>query len=157
MIANLLLAAWVGSAALFTAVVAPAAFAVLPARALAGALVGRVLPVVFVSGMAIALLALVLDWPYARTTLDRWRGGALIVAAVANATAQFLVAPRIQALRADLGPVIEALAVSNPKRRAFGMLHAISVGWLGLAMLATLVALTVHAIAARHAASAATP
>ncbi len=157
LLSNLLLAAWVGAAALFTAAVAPAAFAVRPARALAGALVGRVLPIVFVSGLAVAVLAFLIDMPYARTALDRWRGGALIIAAIANATAQFLIAPRIQALRADLGPVIEALSVDDPKRRAFGLLHAISVGWLGLAILAVLVAIAAHAIAARHAAPATTP
>ncbi|MBI3790537.1 MAG: DUF4149 domain-containing protein [Gemmatimonadetes bacterium] len=156
-IANLLLAAWVGAAALFTTVVAPAAFAMLPARALAGALVGRILPVVFVSGLVVALAAFALDWPYARTAVARWRGGALIVAMIANATAQFLVGPRIQQLRAEMGPVIEALAVDDPKRRAFGLLHAISVGWLGLAIVATLVALTAHALAARSAAAASTP
>lgn len=156
-LANLLLAAWVGAAALFTAAVAPAAFAVLPARALAGALVGRVLPVVFVTGIAVAMLAFVLDLPYARTALDRWRGGALILAVIANATAQFLIAPRIQQLRMEMGPVIEALAVDDPKRRAFGLLHAISVGWLGLAIVAVLVALATHAVAVRHATPASTP
>ena len=157
LLSNLLLAAWVGAAALFTAAVAPAAFAVLPARALAGALVGRILPIVFLSGIAVAVVALVLDLPYARTALDRWRGGALILAAIANGTAQFLIAPRIQQLRADMGPVIEALAIDDPKRRAFGLLHAISVGWLGLAIVAVLVAITVHAIAARHASVPSTP
>ena len=152
-LANLLLSAWLGAAALFTAAVAPAAFAVLPARALAGAFVGRVLPVVFLSGLAVALLAFGLDWPYARTALDRWRGGALIVAVVATATAQFLVGPRIQSLRVAMGPVIEALAVDDPRRRAFGLLHAMAVGWLGVAMLAVLVALVAHAIASRSAAT----
>ncbi len=156
-LSNLLLAAWVGAAALFTAAVAPAAFAVLPARALAGALVGRVLPVVFISGAVVAILAFLLDLPYARTTTDRMRGGALIVAVIANATAQFLIAPRIQALRAELGPVIEALAIDDPKRRAFGLLHAISVGWLGLAILATLVAIAAHAVAQRQLSTTVTP
>jgi len=47
------LAAWLGAAALFAASVAPAAFAVLPSRSLAGDVVGRVLPVVFWSGMLV--------------------------------------------------------------------------------------------------------
>jgi hypothetical protein len=46
----LLLAAWLGAGMLLAAVVAPAAFAVLPSRTLAGALVGRVLPTVFIAG-----------------------------------------------------------------------------------------------------------
>ena len=151
--ANLLLAAWLGAAALFIASVAPTAFAVLPARALAGAVVGRVLPVVFITGMAAATGAFLLDWPYARTSADRWRSGALVVALIANATAQFAIAPRIQALRAEMGPVIEALATDDPRRRAFGLLHAISVGWLGVAIVAVIVALVAHASAARAVAA----
>ncbi|MDE3217575.1 MAG: DUF4149 domain-containing protein, partial [Gemmatimonadota bacterium] len=42
---------WLGAAVLLAAAVAPAAFAVLPSRSLAGDLVGRVLPVIFWSGM----------------------------------------------------------------------------------------------------------
>ena len=57
----LLLSAWLGASILFAAVVAPAAFTILPSRSLAGALVGRVLPVVFASGLVVALLALALD------------------------------------------------------------------------------------------------
>ena len=49
----LLLAAWLGAGVLFAAVVAPAAFAVLPSRNLAGALVGRVLPVVLIAGVVV--------------------------------------------------------------------------------------------------------
>jgi hypothetical protein len=155
-LANYVLAAWVGAALLLAGSVAPAAFAVLPQRALAGALVGRVLPVVFLTGIAAAALAFLLDLPYDRTALARWRGGALIVAVIANATAHFLIGPRIQQLRAEMGPVIEALAVDDPRRRAFGQLHAISVGWMGVAILAILVALVVHLLAAR-AAAASTP
>ena len=153
---TLLLAAWAGASLLFTASVAPAAFAVLPARALAGALVGRILPVIFVSGMAAAALAFTLDQPYARTAPARWRGGSLIVAAVACAVAQFLIAPRISALRAEMGPVIEALAVDDPRRRAFGQLHAISVAWLGLGLLAAAIAIGVAAWAQRAAAAPST-
>ena len=41
------LSAWLGAAVIVASVVTPAAFAVLPSRALAGALVGRVLPALF--------------------------------------------------------------------------------------------------------------
>lgn len=154
---TLILAAWVGASLLFTASVAPAAFAVLPARALAGALVGRILPVIFVAGMASAALAFALDQPYPRTTPARWRGGALVGTAIACAVAQFLISPRISALRADMGPVIEALAADDPRRRAFGQLHAISIVWLGIGVLAAVVAIGVAVRAQRAAAATTTP
>jgi hypothetical protein len=47
--AALLIAFWGGAAILTIAIVTPAAFAVLPTRALAGSLVGRVLPALFLS------------------------------------------------------------------------------------------------------------
>ena len=54
----LLLAAWVGAAIFFSAIVAPALFAVLPTRELAGAVVGRVLPMLNWAGLIIALALL---------------------------------------------------------------------------------------------------
>ena len=45
-----MLALWLGAAGFFSAAVAPALFAVLPTRTLAGEVVGRVLPVVFYVG-----------------------------------------------------------------------------------------------------------
>jgi ABC-type dipeptide/oligopeptide/nickel transport system permease subunit len=51
----LLLSAWGGASLLTIAVVAPGAFRALPSRGLAGAMVGQVLPTVFVSGLVIGL------------------------------------------------------------------------------------------------------
>ena len=51
-----LLAAWLGATIIVGAVVAPAAFAVLPTRTLAGAVVGRVLPPLFWSGAVIGVI-----------------------------------------------------------------------------------------------------
>ena len=48
---------WLGAAILFAAVVAPALFAVLPSRALAGDVVARVLPVILYSGIALSIFA----------------------------------------------------------------------------------------------------
>lgn len=154
-IGTLLITAWLGASALFVGSVAPAAFAVLPARAMAGALVGRILPVIFIAGLTVAALSFLLDQPYARTTLARVRAGALIVLAIACGIAQFVLAPRIAALRAEMGPVIEALAIDDPRRHAFGLLHATSVGWLGLGMLAAVVAIAVAVRAATLAQRAA--
>ncbi|MBW7933621.1 MAG: DUF4149 domain-containing protein, partial [Gemmatimonadaceae bacterium] len=54
--AFLLGAMWLGGALLTVAVVAPGAFAVLPTRALAGEMVGRVLPVVFAGAIVVPAL-----------------------------------------------------------------------------------------------------
>lgn len=143
------LALWLGGAILFSAVVAPTLFAVLPARTLAGAVVGRVLPVIFYSGMILGALIVALElrenhgWS--------WRGretaGAVVVASCA--IAQLLIAPRIERLRAEIGGVLENLAPDDARRAAFGRLHGASVAWLGLAMIAAAVAAVLAARALR--------
>lgn len=136
---TLLLAVWIGAALLFTLVVAPAAFDVLPTRTLAGALVGRVLPVLFYAGVVIGSVIVVLDLIGRTGAWGRAAAGA--VSALACAVAQLVVGTRIDKLRAAIGGPLDALAADDPRRVAFGKLHAISVGWLGIAMLAAIVAL----------------
>jgi hypothetical protein len=147
LVAAACLAAWIGAAALVAAVVAPAAFAVLPTRALAGALVGRVLPVVFISGIVAAAAAAVLGWN-AAPSFSRLRLVLPLLAALACAAAQFGVAPRIAALRAEMGPSIEALPTDDPRRARFGRLHGVSVAIMGVGMLAAGAALVLTALAA---------
>ena len=137
---TLLLAVWIGAALLFTVVVAPAAFAVLPTRTLAGALVGRVLPVIFYAGVVIGSLIVVLEVAGRSGAWGRSAAGA--VSALACAVAQLVVGTRIDRLRAAIGGPLDALAGDDPRRLAFGKLHAISVGWLGIAIVAAIVALT---------------
>ncbi len=132
-------AAWLGAALLTAAVVAPAAFAVLPTRTLAGALVGRVLPVLFVTGVALGAL---LAWRGGRT-LARAMG---LLAVIACGIAQFVIDPRIEAIRRSVGGPMDALAAGDPRRAAFGQLHGLSVLALGGAMLAVTVALAFGAL-----------
>lgn len=146
---------WLGGAILFSAVVAPSLFATLPTRTLAGAVVGRVLPAIFYSGMVVGLLTILLDWQ-ARGELN-WRGSAAggIVILASCVVAQLVIAPRIERVRESIGGVIENLAPGDPRRAEFGKLHAVSVGWLGIAMLcaaivAVLTARSLHAGAARE-------
>jgi hypothetical protein len=141
-----LLALWLGAALLTAAVVAPAAFAVLPTRALAGALVGRVLPVVFVGGIAAGLAGAAI----AAASGGAFPRGRVVLAgltALLCAAAQFGVGPRIRALRDEMGPSIEALAPSDPRRAAFGRLHGVSVLLMGAAGLAAGAALVLTAVA----------
>ncbi|HEU4723408.1 MAG TPA: DUF4149 domain-containing protein [Gemmatimonadaceae bacterium] len=143
------LSLWLGAALLVVAVVAPAAFAVLPTRTLAGALVGRVLPVLFWSGAAVGLLVVVLG--------RAQEGGARLLAGVALSlaclAAQLAIAPRIGRLRAAVAVPIDRLAPDDARRIAFGRLHAASVAMLGIAALAGSAALlfTVRALVSSDA------
>src|SRR5215475_10311027 len=56
-----LLSLWIGATVLFAAVVAPALFAVLPSRVTAGEVVGKILPVLLYAGIAISLVAALLE------------------------------------------------------------------------------------------------
>jgi hypothetical protein len=135
-----LLAFWLGAGVIFGAVVAPSLFAVLPTRTLAGAVVGRVLPAVFYSGIVIGIAAIVLEWRVHREW--RWTGpetpAAIVV--LACAVAQWFVGPRIEQVRQAIAGSVDALAPDDPRRVAFGRLHGESVAWLGLAMVAAVIA-----------------
>jgi hypothetical protein len=146
----LLLAIWIGAALLFALVVAPAAFAVLPSRTLAGALVGRILPVIFYAGVVIGSLIVILDVLGRSASWGRTAAGA--VSALSCAVAQLVVGSRIERIRLSIAGPLDALALDDPRRIAFGKLHAISVGWLGIAMLAAVIALAlaVRALPARQ-------
>lgn len=146
--AALLVAAWLGAALLAVAVVAPGAFAVLPTRALAGDMVGRVLPVVFAGAIIVPLMAHVVAPVIRRSALAVTSS---VVAAVAAVLALGVVNPRIAALRAAAVVPIDQLNPVDPRRAMFGMLHGISVALLGVAMLAVaalLISLTRAAVAA---------
>jgi len=136
-----LLAAWLGAALIVGAVVAPAAFAVLPTRTLAGALVGRVLPPLFWSGAVIGLVAAVAARRMQRTLAFV----AALVIAASSLVAQLVIAPRIEVVRASAGGPIDALARDDARRVAFGRLHGASVALLGLAGIAASVTLLLTA------------
>jgi hypothetical protein len=144
-VSALMLAAWLGATLYFTVVVTRAAFAVLPTRTLAGALVGQTLPVLFDTGMFVGVVlvasALLSQRGSARTA--SLFGG--IAIAVLTAVARFLILSRIARLRLTMPTAIDSLPLDDPARRAFGQLHALSVGALGLAMLAGIVVVVVLA------------
>jgi hypothetical protein len=143
------LAAWLGAGVLFATVVAPAAFAVLPSRTLAGALVGRVLPTLFLAGIVVALVAAIADRSAAGRS-PRVRRAALLTLALSCGIAQFVVGPRIERIRREIPGPVEQLAAGDPRRAAFGRLHAISVGWLGLAMVAAAVTVVLVSMTPRY-------
>lgn len=131
--AVILVALWMGAALLTITVVAPGAFAVLPTRALAGDMVGRVLPVVFAGAILVPALVLWLV-PAVRRSLPA--AGASVLAAASSLAALGLVNPRIAALRAAAVVPIDQLLPLDPRRTMFALLHVVSVALLGAAMLA---------------------
>ena len=130
-----MLALWLGASLFFAVVVAPAAFAALPTRELAGALVGRILPSLFITGMLVGAIILALEIRAPRSG-GRVRAAGAGVMLIACGIAQFVIGGRIDRLRGAAERPISALSSDDPRRRAFGRLHALSVAALGAAMLA---------------------
>ena len=139
------LAFWLGAAGFLSVAVAPALFAALPTRELAGVVIGRVLPGLFYSGMIVGVLVMVIE--VVSRGVWSWRGremfGLLIV--VSCVIAQGFIAPRIARLRDEIAGPIEALPADDARRVAFGRLHGASVAWLGAAMLAAVITLVLTA------------
>jgi hypothetical protein len=140
----LLAALWLGGAAFFSFAVAPSAFAVLPTRDMAGALVSRTLWVVNYGGFVLSLL-LLLTWPVARERARRFalwaEAAALAVVCAASGVGHWVIAARLRDLRAQMSAPIDALAANDPLRVAFNDLHGYSVAALSAGMLAGAVAL----------------
>jgi ABC-type transport system involved in cytochrome bd biosynthesis fused ATPase/permease subunit len=147
------LAAWLGVALFFGAVVAPAAFGVLRsfglpnASEIAGSIVTRSLGVVNVAGFLIALLLLVTAFirRYSLDSQPRWslivEGICLALIALATSVGHWVIAARMRALRAAMELPIDQIAADDSRRVAFNALHGYSVNALGIAMIAGLVAL----------------
>ena len=144
----LLMALWLGAAVYFSFAVAPSAFAVLPARELAGSLVTRTLAIVNVGGFLISLL-LLLSLFIGRSYTTRRRliieALSLAVIAVVTSVGQWLIAARLLALRAQMGRPIDEVAANHPLRVEFNSLHGYSVAALGVGIVAGMVALLVIA------------
>jgi len=141
----IILAAWVGATLYFSVVVTRAAFAVLPTRTMAGALVGQTLPILFDTGMLVGaiLVGAALLSPAAAARTASLAGGVVIF--LVTALARFVILARIERLRTAMPSAIDSLPVTDPSRRAFGQLHAMSVGALGLALLVGIVVIIVLA------------
>lgn len=140
----LLVALWLGGAVFFAFVVAPSAFAVLPTRALAGAMVNRTLGVLNVAGAVVGALALI--GAFLRNELISRRAfrvevAALALLAVSSAIGQWVVAARLATLRAVMNRPIDDVAADDPLRLAFAAWHGYSMIALLVGIVAALVAL----------------
>ena len=143
-----LLAAWLGVAIYFSAVVAPSAFRVLRsfelanANEIAGTIVSRALSAVNKSGLVLSLLLLISARPV-RKYYRRWsfilQNALLVIIAILTAAGEWVIAARMRGLRAAMNGQIDLVPLTDPNRMAFAALHGYSVAALGVAMIAALV------------------
>lgn len=145
----IILALWLGAAIFASAVVAPAAFAALPSRSLAGAVIGRVLPALFYAGICAGVAVAFLDWRMLDDIRVTARASTGLVLATACAVAQFVIGARIESVRASIGGSLDALPADDARRMAFGRLHGFSVLWLGVAALSAMVGIILSVRARR--------
>ena len=144
----LLLGIWLGAAVFFIAV-AQSAFAVLPQRELAGAVVNKTLSVLNYGGLAIGLFLLLTTWLVARNTnkfllwSERFL---LLLITAACAIGQFVIGLMLISVRGQMGGrPIDEIAVDDPLRIQFNNLHEYSVWVLMSAMAAGLIAFFIMA------------
>jgi hypothetical protein len=147
---TIVLSLWLGAALFVVAVVAPAAFAVLPTRSLAGAMVGHILPALFYAGMLVGMITILSEWWVARRLSVTGRTVAGLVTVVSCGIAQLAIAPRIARLRAEIEGALDSLPTDDARRVAFGRLHGMSVLWLAVAALAATFALVLAVRAQRR-------
>ena len=132
---------WLGVMALFSFVVAPAAFTVLPTPQLAGAIVSRVLAGVETIGVVagLALIAISILRPLRRNKVRFFELGLLVLMTAAMAISRFFVSARLHGLRTEFGERLALLSVDDPVRRTFDLLHQVSVGLTGFTLFGAIV------------------
>ena len=138
----LLLSLWLGAAVFFIGV-AQTAFAVLPQREQAGAVVNANLSILNYSGMAIALV-LILSSLIAIANANRFwlwvERFLLLLLAAACAVDQFVIGIWLSSVRTQMGRPVDEVAIDDPLRIQFNTLHEWSVWVLFTAMIAALIA-----------------
>lgn len=139
----LLLSIWLGAAVFFIAV-AQSAFAVLPQRELAGAVVGRSLSVLNYGGIAIGVVLLLTSFLIGRNANKFWKWAErflLLLIAAACAVSQFVIGLMIMSVRGQMGGrPIDEIPADDPLRAQFNNLHMWSEWVLMAAMGAALIA-----------------
>ena len=142
----LLLAVWLGSMMFFSFAVAPSAFAVLPSRELAGAMVTSSITKVETLGLIIGPLLILLQlagWRARRASSPARtiRLVLLIVMTLAAALSRFWISPTMVSLRQSLGRPIDDLPLTDPSRVQFNDLHQYSVAAMSVGLFAGLAVL----------------
>lgn len=143
-----LIAAWLGAAIFFSAMVAPSvfgalrAFDVTNAGEIAGFIVNRTLSVVNTAGFVVGLLSLILAFPLRRTYGQRAFVIQLMLLGLMTLTTgigQWVIASKMRALRAAMDAPIDSVPLTDPNRVAFATLHGYSVAALSIAIIAGLI------------------
>lgn len=116
-----------GRADLFAFAVAPAAFAVLPTRHLAGNVVGRTMGILHWMGIISGLVFLASSLLYSQLSrgtpqVFAARNIVIVVMLALTLISQFGVIPRMDTLRASIGE-IDSVPPDNPARMQFDALH----------------------------------
>jgi hypothetical protein len=142
----LVLAVWLGAMMFFSFVVAPSAFAVLPTRELAGALVTSVLSKTDLAGLAAGpflMILIALSWKAdrSRTTNKVIRIILLAVMSGAAALSRLFITPSMVSLRESMGGLIDDVPLEDPLRVQFDQFHQYSVAVMSLAIFAGLIVL----------------
>ena len=140
----LLLTAWLGAMIFFSFAVAPAVFAVLPTRELAGQVVNSLIGKLELIGLICGPLLLLLQrfaWPKRESEAKArvLRAILLAVMTLLAAASRFWVSAKLRGLRAQIGGLIDDIPVTDPQRVEFNALHGASVSLMGATMLAGLV------------------
>ena len=143
-----LLAAWLGMAVYFSALVAPSAFGVLRsfglanAGEIAGTIVTRTLSAVNKTGLLVSLLLLITTFAvnkcYGRVAFMLQNFLVLIVA-ISTVVGEWVIAAKMRSLRVAMHGQIDQVPLDDPNRIAFAHLHVYSVAALSIAMIAALV------------------
>jgi len=145
----LLLGLWLG-AALFFIGVAQTAFAVLPSRELAGAMVSRTLAILNYSGLGIAFISLLTSMiaPVGISRFSQWIDRALVaIMGLSCGASQFIVISWMMfSVRAQMGRPIDEIPADDPLRMRFDALHQYSEWLMLAAMIAAIVAFVIIAM-----------
>jgi hypothetical protein len=139
----LLLGLWFGAAVFFSFAVAPSAFAVLPSRETAGAMVSRSLMIVNISGLVIGLILLATSFAgtLAANRILLWAERILlIILPAACAIGLFIGTFWLPSVKAQMGRPIDEVALEDPLRIQFNNLHEYAVWVLIIGMIAALIA-----------------
>ena len=138
----LALGAWLGAIFYFSAVVAPSAFAVLPAKDMAGTLVGQSLSRLHAMGLILAIVFLIAGGAIAGSirVFSKPAMIGVVLMVLLTAISQNNVTHRMNELRTAMGSV-EKTPADDPRRAEFDRLHSLSVGLEGAVLLIGLASL----------------
>ena len=129
------LVVWIGSIVFFTFVVAPTVFSSLPARDVAGTIVGRSLGALHRIGLTCGVIFIAATF---LATLKQVRilRGLVGLMLLCTAFSQFRITPQMESIRAAVGGPIQALPAKDAGRATFDRLHQTSVILEGIVLLA---------------------